>query len=250
MDEGHKKERAEEIDDIKSLWDTLANAWNVWIGNEGDWTRKNSTDRFVWQYAGELKGKKVLDAGCGNGYLSIQLAQKGAEHVIGVDISPNMIAIAKEKILDKNAPIEFRVDSTTELVTIQDESIDLIISNFSLMDSPHPDLIIKSFHRVLKTGGKIILIFLHPCFSAPGGVIKEQNKRSYVWDRSYFQNFSFSCSWATHVFPTHFLEFHRPLSFYWKLFKAVGLKVLDFEEPGFPSSPFEIPLSVLFYLEK
>src|SRR5712691_10176378 len=47
---------------------------------------------------GDIAGLTVLDAGCGQGYLSRILARRGA-HVTGMDISPNLIQIAREQDL-------------------------------------------------------------------------------------------------------------------------------------------------------
>ena len=74
---------------------------------------------------------RVLDAGCGTGYLSRKLHARGAK-VIGIDFSEEMIRIARSKL----AAIDFRVDSCSELKTVQDESVDLIVANYVLMDTP------------------------------------------------------------------------------------------------------------------
>ncbi len=45
----------------------------------------------------DLRGKRVLDAGCGTGALAVEAARRGA-HVIGIDISPKLIAVARERM--------------------------------------------------------------------------------------------------------------------------------------------------------
>jgi magnesium-protoporphyrin O-methyltransferase len=47
----------------------------------------------------DLKGRRVLDAGCGTGALANELAKRGA-HVIAIDLSPTLIELAKEKYFD------------------------------------------------------------------------------------------------------------------------------------------------------
>ena len=109
-----------------------------------------------------FEGWRVLDAGCGTGYLSIKLAARGAS-VTGIDFSERMIAIARAA----NPTGDFRVDSVSELSTLKDDEFDMVVANYVLMDTPDLEGAIKAFHRVLKPGGVAVLVFSHPCF--PGG---------------------------------------------------------------------------------
>jgi len=58
--------------------------------------RDRMRDVILSQLPGSLKGTRILDAGCGTGALAFELAQRGAE-VIGVDISPQLIDIARKR---------------------------------------------------------------------------------------------------------------------------------------------------------
>jgi 2-polyprenyl-3-methyl-5-hydroxy-6-metoxy-1,4-benzoquinol methylase len=62
---------------VEKVWDSRAPEWNEWIGVDGDENRRSSTDKHVWELAGDVNGLDVLDAGCGTGYLSVKMAQKG-----------------------------------------------------------------------------------------------------------------------------------------------------------------------------
>jgi magnesium-protoporphyrin O-methyltransferase len=55
---------------------------------------------------GDLKGARILDAGCGTGALAVEVAKRGAD-VVAVDLSPTLIALAKERV-PKNLRIDFR----------------------------------------------------------------------------------------------------------------------------------------------
>jgi 2-polyprenyl-3-methyl-5-hydroxy-6-metoxy-1,4-benzoquinol methylase len=74
--------------DVKELYDSQAK----------DWSRKEpillsdySARPFVMEMCEPLKGLRVLDAGCGEGYVGRQLLQRGASSVHGIDISEKMI---------------------------------------------------------------------------------------------------------------------------------------------------------------
>ena len=84
--------------------------------------------------------------------------------------------------------VEVYHDSITELKSIEDNSIDLIISNYVVMDTPDLDSVIKAFNRVLKSSGRLIIVILHPCFDFVPE--KDGVKRIYTWSRSYFDETS------------------------------------------------------------
>src|SRR5689334_17964362 len=83
-----------DADEIRDLWDRLADDWHIQVGTDGDRNRLLNSDPVLWRFAGDVGGLKVLDAGCGTGYLSNHLHDRGAV-VTGVDISGRMIAIAR-----------------------------------------------------------------------------------------------------------------------------------------------------------
>src|SRR3954467_14333025 len=108
-----------ETDEIRGFWNRVADDWQIQIGAAGDSNRVLNSDPVLWAFAGNVGGLKVLDAGCGTGYLSKQLSDRGAV-VAGVDISERMIAIAREHHPD----IDFRVDSCSQLGTLEDGGFD------------------------------------------------------------------------------------------------------------------------------
>lgn len=139
-----------ELEFVEKQWNEHAEKWNRWIGDEGDANRRESSDIYLWKYVGNIDNQVILDAGCGNGYLTIKLAlETQVKQVIGVDLSSNSIKLAKEnlnrRIKDENIQqkVQFNHDSITELKTVQDNSIDLIISNYVLMDTPDLDAVLK-----------------------------------------------------------------------------------------------------------
>ena len=104
-----------------------------------------------------------------------------------------------------------------ELNSIQDDSIDVVASNYVLMDLPILYDAVNSIYRVLKNGGKAVLIFGHPCFDQCNG-----EKYPYFIERKCYEE------WGNFTIPFPF--FHRPLSTYWKTFKKRGFKIDDFDD--------------------
>ena len=216
----------DELEETRRFWNDIAHDWDIQVGAEGDDNRRLNSDPVLWRMVGDVAGLAVLDAGCGTGYLSRKLHDSGAR-VVGIDFSERMIAIARGI-----APyIDFRVESVSRLASIASESIDLVVSNYVLMDTPLLHDTLQAFHRVLKPLGTAVTVFSHPCFPQGRADTLEQGRGvRYSWESSYFEQRKCSDPPWGH-FSSSFIWFHRPLSDYWKAFTASGLDVVEFEEP-------------------
>src|ERR1051325_10268135 len=109
-----------EPDEVRNFWERVADDWLIQVGSTGDRNRILNSDPVLWSFAGDVSGRKVLDAGCGTGYLTKQLSDRGAL-VTGIDFSERMIAISRVQF----PHIDFRVDSCSELRTVRDASFDI-----------------------------------------------------------------------------------------------------------------------------
>ena len=249
----------EEIEETRAFWNRVAEDWEIQVGDEGDSNRRLNSDPILWKFTGDVAGLTVLDAGCGTGYLSRKLLERGAK-VRGVDISEKMIELARAK-----APlIDFQVDSCSELKSVADESIDLVIANYVLMDVSDLPGTMSAFYRVLKSDGIAVLIFSHPCFPAELATSPTEGVAvvDYRWNFPYFQQKKcVAPPWAH--FTTEFIWFHRPLSDYWKAFKSAGFALADLEEPRITEDRYHLiadagklhrsqsrPFSIAFKLRK
>src|SRR5437867_8549181 len=134
-----------EFEATRDLWNRVADDWRIQVGDEGDANRILNSDPVLWAFAGDVHGRTVLDAGCGTGYLSKKLHDQGAR-VTGIDFSERMIEIARAQ----HPKMDFRVDSCSELRTLDDETFNLVIANYVLMDTPDLNGTLHAFHRVLK----------------------------------------------------------------------------------------------------
>ncbi|BAU14459.1 methyltransferase type 11 [Leptolyngbya sp. NIES-3755] len=247
--------------EIYESWNQKAQDWDIQVGDLGDRNRILNSDPVLWQFVGDVNGRTVLDAGCGTGYLSRQLCRKGAI-VTGVDLSSEMLAIAQQKARSEELSIDFREDSCSELKTLSNESFELLVSNYVLMDLPDLEKAVLAFHRVLKPGGVAVLVFSHPCFDQGAAVVNDDRSVTYHQKRPYFERQKRQDPPWKH-FTSDFIWFHRPLSDYWKAFKLAGFSVIDFEEPRLTSERANLakneqelfkyqtlPFSVAFKLSK
>lgn len=130
---------------VRAFWNDVAEGWRVQVGRDGDVNRRLVSDPVLWALLGSVEGKRILDAGCGTGYLSRQLRDRGA-HVTGVDLSDEMIAIARSDHPD----IDFRRESVSRLESLEDATCDAVVANYVLMDVPDLEGTVRAFHRVLR----------------------------------------------------------------------------------------------------
>jgi ubiquinone/menaquinone biosynthesis C-methylase UbiE len=112
---------------------------------------------------GDVRGKKILDAGCGFGSYSIYCARQGAD-VTAVDISPTMIELAEKEAAKAGVKIDFRVRDADHLEDVPDQTFDMAIS--SVAACFNISLFFKEVARVLKTGGAFCFSDVHPMLSS------------------------------------------------------------------------------------
>lgn len=105
------------------------------------------------------EGEVVLDLGSGAGFDAFLSSPKVGKtgHVIGVDMTPEMVEKARANAKKGNyTNVEFRLGEIEKL-PVEDNSIDIIISNCVINLSPDKESVFKEAFRVLKTGGRIMV---------------------------------------------------------------------------------------------
>ena len=107
-----------------------------------------------------VQGLRVLDLGSGSGQDCYIAATLGAKSVIGIDMTPAQLAVAREHVAELESNIQAKVDLKfvegfiEDLHMIESDSIDLVISNCVINLSPRKDLVLKEVWRVLRQGGE------------------------------------------------------------------------------------------------
>jgi 2-polyprenyl-3-methyl-5-hydroxy-6-metoxy-1,4-benzoquinol methylase len=108
---------------------------------------------------GDVTGLKVLDAGCGEGYLARILANRGAQ-VTGLDISPRLIQMAQAKVIEST--ITYRVANLGQPLPEYRHRFDLIASHLVLNDVSDYEGFITTLATVVKPGGRAVLSMNNP----------------------------------------------------------------------------------------
>ena len=220
---------------VGKAWSTAADQWWGHYSDFGDTNRHYIIDPAIMSILGDVKGKQVLDAGCGNGYLCRFLWKRGAR-LTGVDVSEKAIDLAKSAESEEAKGIEYHVLSLSDLSIFKKNTFDFVVSNIVLCDLQDLKRAISEIHRVLKTNGKLVFSIMHPCFSSPPvrGWVKRplDSGRLEDWiywkvDRYFERNTEM---WKQGNLPALY-SFHRPLSDYMKTLIENKFIITDFEEP-------------------
>jgi ubiquinone/menaquinone biosynthesis C-methylase UbiE len=129
-------------------YDSVAKKYDK--SSEGKYTAKFG--RIILGLCEPSNGDKVLDVGCGNGRFLNDLSQKAKIVAFGIDISPNMIEICRQRY----GKIIFKVASGEKL-QFDDKSFDLLTVGCALHHMENPWNFFSEAHRVLKPGGALII---------------------------------------------------------------------------------------------
>lgn len=107
---------------------------------------------YRYRFAAEcVKGKRVLDIGCGEGYGAAGMRAAGASHVIAVDVAENAVRHAKEVYgLDARA-------GSAEAIPLEDGSVDVVVSFETIEHLKKPQRFLSECSRVLKPNGILLL---------------------------------------------------------------------------------------------
>jgi 2-polyprenyl-3-methyl-5-hydroxy-6-metoxy-1,4-benzoquinol methylase len=186
-------------EEVARYWDINADLWAAQVRNGYDvWRDRLNTPAFM-AFAGDVNGKSILDAGCGEGTSTRLLARNGAR-VIGVDISRRMIELAIQEEQKEHLGIRYEVASYSDLSLFGTASFDVVVSFMTLMDGPNLEGVFKEMGRVLRPTGELVFSVLHPCFFTKG----------LGWIRDKAGN-------ATKLTVAHYFD-DAPIIDYWKFY--------------------------------
>lgn len=211
----------------KTSWGKVANWYDGLVENEGSYQKSLILPNLLRLI--DLKKKEViLDLACGQGFFAREFAKLGAK-VIGVDISPELINIAKQ---DKT--VEYHVSPAHNLSFLQSGFVDKVLIVLSLQNIDNVNEVIKEASRVLKPNGKLFIVLNHPAFRIP-------KESSWGWDdtkKIQYRRLDSYLSEAKEAIQMHpgdkpwqkTISFHRPLQYYFKLLTKNSLLISRLEE--------------------
>ena len=152
----------------------------------------------------DVHGKRVLDAGCGPGLHAEEFLERGA-HVVAVDVTPDFVSIARERLGERAVVIE--ADLNEPLTFLPGAQFDLVFSSLVLDYVADWSPLMSEFARVLRPGGTLLFSCGHP-----------QGDFAYVTRHgltrgNYFDRERFTATWTGFGEPyPEVTSYRRPLA--------------------------------------
>ncbi|HTV81938.1 MAG TPA: class I SAM-dependent methyltransferase [Acidobacteriaceae bacterium] len=110
--------------------------------------------------AGQIpEGGRVLEVAPGPGYLAIELARLGRFHITGLDLSPDMVRIARDNAARAGVAAEFLEGNSSSLPFPLD-TFHFLVCRAAFKNFAQPVLALQEMHRVLRPGGRALIVDL------------------------------------------------------------------------------------------
>lgn len=226
--------------DAKKLWDACGEAFDNFTSAEDSFS-ENIERPALEQMVGEMAGARVLELGCGAGAHTLWMAERGAQ-VTGLDLSPVMIALAREKARERDLAIDLGVADIGKPLPFAASEFDLVFTSTALHYVEDIANVCREAARVMKPYARFIASVLHPmstaCFPAAGS---EGEGIPDLCEARYFGA-------PARMIKTPWLGFgnvsreghcifsyHHTASDYFRALRSAGLVITDLREPEPPA---------------
>ena len=203
---------------VENDYDGFAEAYTA--ENETSLTNAYYTRPAIVDLAGEVAGRRILDAGCGAGTVSAALRERGAI-VSGFDRSAKMVELARQRL---GADTDLRVADIGQPLPYPDGAFDDAVAALVLHYLEDWSAPLAELRRVLRPGGRLIVVVNHPI------MLKIERR-----DTDYFATTKWSSEHSFNGQSAILTYWHRPLHAMTAAFTAAGFRISVISEP--PPSP-------------
>lgn len=225
-------------------WNKAAMSWVQFVRSGMNYYAEYLNGPALKEAVGNVRGKRVLDIGCGEGCFSRFFASVGAD-VTGVDLSEAMIEAATEEEERHHLGIKYYVADAADLHMLGSGTFDIAYCHMALDDIADYEGTISEASRVLKAGGRFVILMEHPCFdtrSLKGKMVGGWKTRPrkdgsvehlYYRVEDYFQRHNYTVEWNMKRLTSSFVttSFHRTLSDYVNALTKNGFVITKLNEP-------------------
>lgn len=218
-------------DPIIDSWKSNAPAWIATVEGEELESRKLVTNQAIVDVVLKYQPKKVLDVGCGEGWLCRALQQHGIE-TLGVDAVADFIAHARQQ----GAGL-FEQATYQELIQhkpLTSIPFDAVVINFALLEQETTKALLPALRNYLSSSGYLFIQTLHP--------------------HSFNNHVPYQSGWHDEDWSLMKQQFTKPYRWYYrtledwiKLFLNSGYQLVELREPVHPVT--QRPASIIFGLQ-
>jgi 2-polyprenyl-3-methyl-5-hydroxy-6-metoxy-1,4-benzoquinol methylase len=201
-----------------AAWSTMPTDAIEAYDDQGDFPKRHLMNGNLLRMLGPVDGRKVLDAGSGEGYLSRLLAERGAE-VVGVEPAAALLARAQKIEQERRQGIRFEQADLSTLPEVG-QPFDAVVCSMVLLAIPAWQSAMAACVGALKPGGRFVFSITHPAFENLYPTWRDHGR--YQLDR-YLDEYEMPEGCAP--------DFHRPLSAYINEVVSLGCRVTELCEP-------------------
>lgn len=155
-------------------WDAVAAWYDKLVGESGSDYHQNVILPAAMRMLGVSPGESIIDVCCGQGVLVAPLLEAGAARVVGVDASARLIKSAQARF-GKHPKVSLVIADACKAGAWADGSHDAATCLMAVHDVPDAEALFSNIARSLKSGGRALFVFMHPCFRIP-------KKTHWGWD--------------------------------------------------------------------
>lgn len=155
-------------------WDAVAAWYDKLVGESGSDYHRNVILPAAMQILDPKPGEAIADVCCGQGVLIGPLLEAGVAKVTAVDASPRLIESARNRF-GKDPRVSLVIADACQSGPWADGKHDAATCIMAVHDVPDAVGLFSSIADALKPGGRVVMIFMHPCFRIP-------RKSHWGWD--------------------------------------------------------------------
>jgi ubiquinone/menaquinone biosynthesis C-methylase UbiE len=215
---------------VSTDWGDVADWYDQHVGDTGGEYHRQVVIPGAVKLLAATAGEKVIDVACGQGVLCRILHSQGVA-VTGVDAATQMIRAARQH---GPAEINYLVGDARDLSEIDSAQFDAVACILAIQNIHPLPPVFQASARVLKNGGRLVIVMMHPCFRGP-------KETSWGWDESakvqYRRIDRYLLPRKTPI-TTHpgsnpdqyTWTFHRPISAYVKALRQAGFLIDTLDE--------------------
>lgn len=153
------------MSEIKGDWNSMAQAYEEFNYAEDSYSY-NIEWPCIRKLLPDLKGKTVVDLGCGTGIFTFLLEQNNPSTIIGIDLSEEMLQIAKDKAKENKSCARFVLYDAARCANVIEKPVDFIFSSTTSHYIEDLEHLFSNVSRSLKREGESIFSVIHPIYSA------------------------------------------------------------------------------------
>lgn len=212
----------------RGVWNADARNWiasgeRLWA-SDPQWGIWGLTESELGLFPDSLDGLDAVELGCGTGYVSSWMEQRGAR-VTALDLSSEQLSTARRLAKRYSAQITF-LEANAEATGLPDAAFDFAISEYGAAIWCQPEIWLREAWRLLRPGGRLVFLGNHPlsiiCTPLNGAPCELLLHRPYrgLW----------GADWTDVEIDPSGVTFNLTIADWFALFRKIGFAVVDYKE--------------------